>query len=96
MKGITDATDPNLSRFLHRNDGRLLPYHGWLPPLTVPAATLGYYTEVVDATFGGDIDAARQKSRLCLVARDGTLPGPGRVQIPWTGLARWSTGSPVR
>ena len=29
MKAITDATDPDLSRFLKQRRGKLIVYHGW-------------------------------------------------------------------
>ena len=42
MKGITDATDPDLTRFLVANRGKLILYHGWSDSLIVPAGTLEY------------------------------------------------------
>ena len=46
MTSITDATDPDLSRFLLDNGGKLLLYHGWSDTGTVPAATVAYYNNV--------------------------------------------------
>ena len=64
MKGITDAVDPDLSRFLLEQDGRLIVYHGWADALVVPQPTVAYYRDVVDTTFGGDAAAARDRVRL--------------------------------
>ena len=86
MMSITDATDPRLGPFLQDNGGKLLMYHGWADALTVPAATLGYYQDVVDATFGGDLDAARADARFFLVPGMGHCgggPGPNT----WDRLA---------
>ena len=64
MKGITDAVDPDLSRFLIEQDGKLIVYHGWADALVVPQPTVTYYQDVVDTTFGGDVAAARDRARL--------------------------------
>ena len=64
MKGITDAVDPDLSRFLLEQDGKLIVYHGWADALVVPQPTVTYYRDVVDTTFGGDVAAARGRTRL--------------------------------
>ena len=64
MKGITDAVDPNLSRFLLQNDGKLILYHGWADGLVVPQPTVAYYQDVLETTFGGDVAAARERARL--------------------------------
>ena len=64
MKGITDAVDPDLSRFLLEQDGKLIVYHGWADALVVPQPTVDYYRDVVDTTFGGDVAAARDRARL--------------------------------
>ena len=67
MRRITDATDPDLTRFLAENDGRLLLYHGWADALVVPQPTLTYYEDVVETTFHGDMAAARARARLFMV-----------------------------
>ena len=64
MKAITDATDPDMTRFLRHHDGRMILYHGWADALVVPQPTVDYYEAFVDATFDGDIDAARERARL--------------------------------
>ena len=64
MKGITDAVDPDLSRFLLEQDGKLIVYHGWADALVVPQPTVEYYRDVVDTTFGGDVAATRERARL--------------------------------
>ena len=74
MRAITDAVDPDLTRMLVENDAKLLMYHGWADALVVPQPTLTYYHDVVDVTFGGDMDAARQKVRLFMA------PGMGHCR----------------
>ncbi len=64
MRRITDAVDPDLSRFLLQQDGKLILYHGWADALVVPQPTVAYYRDVVDTTFGGDVRAARERARL--------------------------------
>ena len=64
MRRITDAVDPDLSRFLLQQDGKLILYHGWADALVVPQPTEAYYRDVVDTTFGGDVGAARERARL--------------------------------
>ncbi|HEX6997202.1 MAG TPA: tannase/feruloyl esterase family alpha/beta hydrolase [Gammaproteobacteria bacterium] len=83
---ITDATNPDLSRFLLREDGKLLLYHGWADPEGQAEPTLDYYERVVETTFGGDIDAARDKVRLFMVPGMGHCRGgPGPSE--WDRLA---------
>jgi feruloyl esterase len=79
MKGITDANDPDLTRFLRRNEGKLILYHGWSDPLIVPGGTVDYYEAMVDATFGGDMQEAREHVRLFMIPSMGHCgggPGP--------------------
>ena len=64
MKGITDAVDPDLTRFLLRQDGKLILYHGWADALVVPQPTVAYYRDVIETTFAGDVAAARERARL--------------------------------
>ena len=65
MKSIMDASDPDLERFV--GSGRkLVIYHGWNDTSTVAPATIGYYDQVVDTTFAGDLDEARAHVRLFL------------------------------
>ena len=51
MKSITDATDPDLTRFLIQNEGKLIMYHGWGDVGVPPEPTLDYYREVAQRTF---------------------------------------------
>ena len=74
MKRITDATDPDLSRFLVGNNGKLLLYHGWADALVVPQPTLAYYHAVTDKVFNGDVSATRSSARLFMV------PGMGHCR----------------
>ncbi len=86
MKGITDATDPDLTRFLVTNEGKLILYHGWSDSLIVPAGTLEYYESVVETTFDGDLPATKEHARLFLIPGMGHCgggPGPNT----WDRLA---------
>ena len=74
MMSITDATDPDLTRFLIKNGGKLILYHGWCDTSPPPEPTLDYYKEVVTTTFGGNLGAARDHARLFMV------PGMGHCQ----------------
>lgn len=79
MKGITDAVDADLSRFLVRNDAKLILYHGWADALITPGGTVEYYEAMVDETFGGDQAAARERVRLFMIPGMGHCgggPGP--------------------
>ncbi len=64
MRSITDATDPDLERFLLKNDGKLILYHGWSDPGSHTEPTVDYYKDVVTTTFAGDMEAARNHARL--------------------------------
>ena len=79
MKSITDATDPDLTRFLIKNGGKFILYHGWADGGPSPEATLDYYKEVVDVTFSGDLEKAREDMRLFVIPgmrHCGGGPGP--------------------
>ena len=86
MKTITDAVNPNLSRFLRQHDGKLIVYHGWADALVVPQPTLQYYRDVVATTFDGDISAARARARLFMVPGMGHCRG-GAGPDTWDRLA---------
>ena len=86
MKAITDATDPDLKRFLDRKGGKFILYHGWGDSGVHPEATVDYYGEVVKVTFGDDLDAAREDMRLFMIPGMGHCrggPGPNS----WDKLA---------
>ena len=85
MRSITDATDPDLSRFLVENDGKLVLYHGWADALVVPQPTLTYYDDVVETTFNGDMAAARERARLFMVPGMGHCRG-GNGPDTWDRL----------
>jgi feruloyl esterase len=86
MSSITDATDTDLSRFLKREGGKLLLYHGWADPEGQAEPTLDYYKAVVEKTFAGDIAAAREKIRLFMIPGMGHCGGgPGCSE--WDRLA---------
>ncbi|MDA2933949.1 tannase/feruloyl esterase family alpha/beta hydrolase, partial [Acidobacteria bacterium AH-259-D05] len=79
MKSITNATDPDLTRFLLKNDGKLILYHGWGDADSHPEPTLDYYKDVIETTFKGDLDAAKDHTRLFMapgMAHCGGGPGP--------------------
>ncbi|HSH75099.1 MAG TPA: tannase/feruloyl esterase family alpha/beta hydrolase, partial [Longimicrobiales bacterium] len=86
MKGITDASDPDLTRFLDSNGGKLILYHGWSDALITPVGTVEYYEEMVDATFGGDVHAAREHVRLFMIPGMGHCSG-GPGPNSWDKLA---------
>jgi len=86
MSAITDAKDPDLSRFLVRKGGKLLLYHGWADPEGPAQPTVDYYKRVLETTFGGDEHAAREKVRLFMfpgMGHCGEGPGPNA----WDRLA---------
>jgi feruloyl esterase len=86
MKSITDASDPDLTRFLRLNQGKLILYHGWSDALITPHGTVEYYEDMVDATFGGDTHAARLHARLFMVPGMGHCSG-GPGPNSWDKLA---------
>jgi feruloyl esterase len=86
MRELMNATDPNLERFLQRRGGKLLLWHGWNDAGAPPEPTKDYYDAVVAATFGGDLDAARERARLFMfpgMGHCGGGPGPNT----WDALA---------
>lgn len=86
MMSITDATDPDLSRFLNDRGGKLIVYHGLVDTLIVADSTRDYYNTMVDTTFNGSMSAANEKSRLFMVpgmAHCSGGPGPNT----WDKLA---------
>lgn len=85
MARITDATDPDLSRFLVENDGKLLLYHGWADGLVVPQPTLAYYHDMVEETFDGDMATGREQARLFMVPGMGHCRG-GNGPDTWDRL----------
>ena len=91
MKAITNAADPDLQRFLLDGGGKLLLYHGWLDVGAHPEPTLDYYEEMVQSTFAGDMDEARQHARLFMfpgMAHCGGGHGPNEWD-PLTPLVQW-------
>jgi hypothetical protein len=86
MSAITDAKDPDLSRFLVRKGGKLLLYHGWADPEGQAQPTIDYYNKVLATTFYGEAQAAREKVRLFMfpgMGHCGQGPGPNT----WNRLA---------
>jgi hypothetical protein len=64
MRTITNATDPDLRRYLRDEGGKLLLYHGWGDANVAPEPVLDYYVDVVATTFDGDLAEAREHARL--------------------------------
>ena len=91
MREIMNATDPNLARFLERRDGKLILWHGWNDAGAPPEPTKDYYDDVVAATFGGDLAAAREHARLFMFPGMGHCsggPGPDTWD-PLAPLVEW-------
>lgn len=79
MQSIMDATDPDLTRFLEENNGKLLLYHGWSDALSSAKATVQYFDVMVGTTFAGQMSAAMDSTRLFLapgMGHCGGGPGP--------------------
>jgi feruloyl esterase len=91
MAKILEATDPDLTRFLKRRNGKLLLYHGWGDTTVSPEPTLDYYKQVVQTTFGGDVGAARERTRIFMIPGVGHCEGgPGCDQFnKLTPLVEW-------
>ncbi len=75
MMAITDATNPDLTRFLDREGGKLLLYHGWADPDRQAMPTVDYYESVVEHSFQGNLDAAQEKVRLFMIPGLGHCDG---------------------
>ncbi len=86
MKSITDATDPDLTRFLVNEDGKMIIYHGLVDTLIIAQDTIDYYNDMVDATFDGSMSAAQDKARLYLAPGMGHCRG-GPGPDTWDQLA---------
>lgn len=86
MRRITNATDPDMRRFLIDHEGKLLLYHGWADANAAPQPILDYYEQVVARTFGGDLPAATEHVRLFMVpGMNHCSGGPGPDE--WDRLA---------
>ncbi len=79
MRAITDADDPNMSRYLKQEGGKLLIWHGWADTVIPAQPMVDFYGEVVDVTFDGDRAASDESVRLFMppgVAHCAGGPGP--------------------
>ncbi|MBI2820837.1 MAG: tannase/feruloyl esterase family alpha/beta hydrolase [Acidobacteria bacterium] len=86
MSSLTDAADPDLTRFLIKQGGKFILWQGWGDVGVHPEPTLDYYRDVVATTFKGDMSAARERMRLFMfpgMAHCGGGPGP----TEWDRLA---------
>ncbi|MDA1372450.1 MAG: tannase/feruloyl esterase family alpha/beta hydrolase [Proteobacteria bacterium] len=91
MMSITDATDPDLSRFLKDHGGKLIVYHGWSDTLIVAEDTVDYFNDMVNTTFAGSLAAAGNNARLFLAPGMGHCAG-GPGANTWdklTPLVEW-------
>jgi hypothetical protein len=91
MMAITDATNPDLTRFLIRGNAKLLMFHGWADAEGQAEPTVDYYRQVIDTTFRGNVAAAREKVRLFLFPGMGHCDGgPGCSEAdPLEALVAW-------
>ena len=79
MRAITDADDPNMTRYLKQEGGKLLIWHGWADTVIPGQPMVDFYGEVVDVTFDGDRAASDESVRLFMppgVAHCAGGPGP--------------------
>jgi Tannase and feruloyl esterase len=88
MKAITNADDPNMSRFLVERRAKLILWHGWADGGAPPEPTLDYYSDVVNTTFGGDLGVARERTRIFM------FPGMGHCS-GGAGPDRWDPLAPL-
>jgi hypothetical protein len=91
MRAITNATNPDMRRYLVDEGGKLLLYHGWGDANAGPEPVLDYYLDVVATTFGGNKPAADEDVRMFMApgmyhCRGG--PGPD-VWDRLTPLVDW-------
>jgi hypothetical protein len=86
MKAITNADDPDLTRFLVERRAKLMLWHGWADGGAPPEPTVDYYSDVVSTTFAGDLDRAREHTRLFMFPGMGHCGG-GAGPNEWDPLA---------
>jgi len=86
MRSITDAIDPDLTRFHSKNGGKMILYTGWADPSPPAARLIDYYNEVVATTFAGDLETTKENLRLFLVPGMGHCRGGAGPNI-WDKLA---------
>ncbi len=90
---ISRGIDADLDRFLIRQGGKLLMYHGWADGIIPATPTLDYHAEVISKVFDGDAKAAAGHMRLFMApgmnhCRGGV--GPNEADY-LTALDRWVT-----
>ena len=93
MMSIIDPQDPDLTRFLQRENGKLLLWEGWSDDIPVEPI-VDYYRSMVDTTFGGDLADAKEKAQLFLLPGVGHCrggPGPD-IWDRLTPLVEWVEG----
>ena len=86
MKSIQNATDPDLTRYLVKQKGKLLLLEGWCDSTVAPQGAIEYFNNIVKSTFAGKIDEAQKQIRLFMAPGMGHCGGgPGPNQ--WDKLA---------
>ena len=80
MMAITDATDPDLSRYLLRKNGKLLMFHGWADPEGQAEPTLDYYRKVIENNVPGRCRRSAGEGPIVHVSRNGPLWRRPRMQ----------------
>ncbi len=84
--GGGNGVNPDLSKFLLTDNGKLIMYHGWSDPALTPLETVQYYGNMVGETFGGDQSTAKDSARLFMVPgmhHCGGGPGPQINFFQW-------------
>ena len=92
MMAITDATNPDLSRFLVRKNGKAADVSRLgRCRKGRPSRHVDYYKQVIETTFRGNVDAARDKVRLFMFPGMGHCGGgPGCNECdPLEALVAW-------
>jgi len=96
MMSIMNATDPDLTRFLIKHNGKLLLYHGWCDAGPSPEGTIEYYNSILKTTFAGKTEEAQKRIRLFMIPGMGHCgggPGPNnwdklKPLVDWVENAR--------
>lgn len=86
MRDITDADDPDLRRYLVDRAGKLVLYFGWADTVIPTEPIIDYYNEVVDTTYDGVLEEARESVRLFMAPGVGHCRG-GPGPDTWDRLA---------
>jgi feruloyl esterase len=90
---LARGIDPKLDRFLFRQGGKLLMYHGWADAQIPPKPTVDYHEAVVSSVFNGNHEEAAKHMRLFMApGMDHCGRGPGPNQADYlAALDGWVT-----